>query len=307
MKIAENDPCPCRSGEVVSECTCLRPNNRLVPVACKTVTKMPKTNYSHSKCYASETNDCSKEISSEHYISHGILNELANGKGMVKVGGTTWIEKKKKVWVPTACLAANVLCERHNNALSCLDSVAVEYFKAMRKTSWEYNNEGNHTKNTVRIFNGTDFERWMLKLLIGGVASNNMEAKNIRDQRNWRPPINWINVLFGEEEMPKKQGLYCTSQPQETVFQEDGVAAACLSNSQSNVVGLSLIFQGFKFILAMVKPNFNDENSILKNSLYRPGNLEFRSQGKLKVVALCWDDKETHYGFQLDWCPPNAQ
>ena len=306
MKISGKDPCPCGSGKVVSECACIRPRNKLVPVSCKTGTKMPKTNYSHSKCYASETNDCSTKISSEHYISHGILSELANDKGMVKVGGMTWNEEEKQVWVPADRLGANVLCKRHNNALSGLDSVAIEYFKAIRKTSWEYNNEGSDAKNTVRIFNGTDFERWMLKLLIGGVASNNMEAKNVPEQKSWKPPIDWINVLFGDVGMPKKLGLYGTSQIQEIVLKEGGVAAACLSNSQASIIGLSLIFQGFKFVLAMVKPNLDDEDSILKNSLYRPGNFEFRSQGKSKVVALCWDDEETHGGFQLNWYPPEA-
>ena len=306
MKITGKDPCPCESGKVVSECTCMRPRNKLVPVPCMTETKMPKTNYSHSKCYASETNDCSTKISLEHYISHGILRELANGQGKVNVGGMTWIEGKGRKWLPTGNIAANVLCERHNKALSDLDSIAIEYFKAIRKTSWEYNNEGNYTKNTVRIFNGTDFERWMLKLLIGAVASNNMEAKNVPEQKSWRPPIGWIKVLFGDVGMPKKLGLYCISQLQEIVLKEGGVAAACLSTSQAGVIGLSLIFQGFKFVLAMVKPNLDDEDTILKNSLYRPGNLEFRSQGKSKVVALCWDDEETHGGFQLDWYPPEV-
>src|SRR5271154_6516558 len=74
-----NSPCPCGSGAAASDCHLHRSTGKWRTPRYQPVLTGPVTGYSHRRCYASATNDCSERISLEHPLSKGMLKALGDG------------------------------------------------------------------------------------------------------------------------------------------------------------------------------------------------------------------------------------
>ena len=118
------------------------------------------TNYSHQKCYAHGTNNCSQKISGEHIISNNILEQFEHNK-TVKLSGHPWIESQSFNLLSRNSLVSNILCTDHNSALSPYDSEAGKLFKCIKDFDENFNNE--NPKQEKLILNGEFIEKWMLK------------------------------------------------------------------------------------------------------------------------------------------------
>lgn len=83
----------------------------------------PPTGYSNNGCYLRRLSDCCSTISKEHYISRSAL-EIFETDGNVRVTGMPWFQPGESRVLPINGLAANILCVRHNTALSSFDAEA---------------------------------------------------------------------------------------------------------------------------------------------------------------------------------------
>jgi len=202
VQLCVDDKCPCGSGRVPREC-CLKAGGELRPMATVTRAPVPQTDIRNGGCYASGLADCSADISREHYISHALLR-LLSVEGRVTIDGFPWQNAAAVSSVPPATLTGKILCSRHNSALSPLDAVAAMLFRRID----EFHHEIRDRKYENRFFlcNGHDIERWMLKTLCGAVVSGNAEMRS--GQSNWRPPLEWVQILFGENRFQRVGG--CT-------------------------------------------------------------------------------------------------
>jgi hypothetical protein len=82
----------------------------------------PKTGLVSPNCYAASLLDCDGEKATrEHYISSTLLKRF----GALHVDGLSWAEGTQQLTART--LTAEVLCGRHNNALSALDTFIGEF------------------------------------------------------------------------------------------------------------------------------------------------------------------------------------
>src|SRR5262245_34604909 len=77
IKLSPAELCPCGSGWVIASC-CLDPSDgtlrKKVP---SIVPPGPKTHFAHAGCYLRDTNNCSPDISREHYVSAHVLEQIA--------------------------------------------------------------------------------------------------------------------------------------------------------------------------------------------------------------------------------------
>jgi len=115
-------------------------------------------------CWAECLGGCSDKMSREHLVSESLFPE-----GKVRVEGFPWCREAPKE-IGIAGLTAKILCERHNNALSPIDTAGAAAFKAFEKTARLAATRERmkpHHWNVVRDeINGPLFERWLLKTLI---------------------------------------------------------------------------------------------------------------------------------------------
>lgn len=119
-------------------------------------------------------------MSGEHLFSEVILNLLTGADGKLVRTGYPWqAEGEFQSLTPSGC-KANVLCKRHNNALSPLDSTAGAFLKGILKTP-EF-----LQKHDLRgiILSGDDLERWILKTL----CTHILVVRKFGE--NWERPLN---------------------------------------------------------------------------------------------------------------------
>src|SRR5262249_23362591 len=161
----------------------------------------------------------------EHFFSEGILNLLDDGPAF-SVSGFLWQKLRPSARLSPAAVKANILCRKHNSDLSPLDNECLklfQFFEQLNRTFSDPKCEGDRSKEV----SGDLIERWELKALIGLVASGNAEKKEKPILKS-KPPLAWLQLLFGMEEMPADWGLYLTSQVGEEVMRTRGFGFAPL-------------------------------------------------------------------------------
>jgi hypothetical protein len=123
---------------------------------------MAISSYSHSKCYLRFTNDCSSDITKEHYISDSLLKLLEQGN-TVKISGLRWIEKETFKLISRKSLTAHILCAKHNNGLYDLDTEMVYFFKAAKQIEEALKNQ--KTRGYLEFsLDGHKIERWLINV-----------------------------------------------------------------------------------------------------------------------------------------------
>jgi hypothetical protein len=107
--------------------------------------------------------------------------------------------------VPVKNLGSNVLCERHNNALSSVDAAALRFFQTGPEIVDVL--DGKRSTSAVRCFEGESLERWMLKSICALLCAGLLKKKG-GTQLHRSVPAHWLRLLFGAEPWPPAWGLY---------------------------------------------------------------------------------------------------
>jgi hypothetical protein len=226
------------------------------------------------------TRDCSGKISGEHYVSAGVLKEIDH---TVELDGFPWIPKGEKKRIPIYGLTANILCDRHNKALSPLDSLGMQFFRAVK----QYSVAPYDGRERVSAFNGRDVERWMLKTLYGLLASENLQVQygtRIRTEID----MECAEDLYDKAAFPPTRGLFVPSKTGHTVATKQEISFSPVTdNVRRKLIGLQVTIMGFDFLLATSPVTAED-------STYRPGYIVFSSHTGEKVIHLFWKDAEPH-------------
>lgn len=265
----------------------------------------PSTGYAHPKCYAASLNDCGREITGEHFLSRDVLEEL--GATTITVRGFPW-QKKEAQPVGIASLQANILCDRHNSALSGLDAMAGRLFRSMRTVQAMGANSGI-SSNSITLFAGADFTRWMLKALMG-LASARAARRPGGEPLPWSPPPLWLRILFGRVSFPKTWGLYVRAQAgSHHSLDATHVSIAPFSGNDGEINGCLVHFAGFEFALAMTDVGLRPGGPQLGPSVYRPDGLRFRSIASSTFHWICfgWSQGRGGGELQLDLHPPQPK
>ena len=200
-----NHPCPCGSTKLVGNCHVNRAKgNWKLPQYTPPLTG-PCTGISCPGCYASFTNDCSPELSSEHWLSKGIILEVGTN-GRVTVSGLLSPLGQERV-VQVSEFADHILCERHNNALNKLDATAIEVFRTLDHYQKDQASQPDPHGSEFDLFSGERLERWMLKLLWGGIAAGAFSATEIRSGVDQNMLADY---LFRNQKLPEGWGFGMT-------------------------------------------------------------------------------------------------
>jgi hypothetical protein len=292
------DNCPCGQGKRVQDCSCLAPDGTLRPRQARTIPPPPKTTFANPKCYAAALHDCSSEISGEHYLSEGILR-LIGPLGMVPVSGLAWMRAGEWKLLPVPTLVGNVLCKRHNEALSPLDAFAERVFRTLSTWDAGFADGSALSGPTHLIANGHDMERWMLKALCGGLASGNLQPhKELELDRGWAPDIAWLQFLFGYRPLPRDWGFYFR-RPDRGVPLEGGLWAAVLSN-RNGVFGISVSLNGREMHLALADPPAERVGTALENTTHRPEEFLYARPNGWRLLKWYWDDEGEGESIRLE-------
>jgi len=195
-----NKPCPCNSGRISKKC-CLVGNKWVLNNQPK-VSSIPDTQFSHPKCYASFMNNCSQDISREHYISHTVLELIGENIYFPEFA------KKREIpnpYFPLSALVSKILCTRHNSQLSYLDSFAGNLFGEIFNVDSYFKNKSDNEPK-ITLWSGYLFEKWLLKTYIG-LALSKIFEKDTDRVNLLRKNNDLIKILFDDRNFSRPFGL----------------------------------------------------------------------------------------------------
>jgi hypothetical protein len=234
--------------------------------------------------------DCSTDISREHYISHCILKALTEN-GSMTVDGFPWQSTKQQRMSPTG-MVSHILCKRHNEALSGLDSESLRLFGALDRAfhSCEVENWGI-------LLRGQDLERWMLKTLIGMTCSKNARYNNAPITS--KPNLPWLRWLFGMEAFPSACGLYFGGQVGDPVHAQRSVSIAPLVSDAVSIEHAGFLFGammtvcGVNFVLNLAPPEPELTTSPVIGYIYRPAAISITKDGVNGQIVFAYEEVGT--------------
>ncbi|GAA4553781.1 hypothetical protein [Pseudonocardia xishanensis] len=167
-----DDHCPCGSYRRARSCHAEGPAHWTVPPTGRPLLGGERTGYAHPQCYAASSADCSEDLTREHWFSKSILDQI--GEKTFWVEGLRWQKGPGKKEVSHKSFRSKVLCGRHNEALSALDAEAAEFFGVCARCQ---DLMVSRTPGRLfAMFAGDDIERWMLKVVLGGIASGTFRS-----------------------------------------------------------------------------------------------------------------------------------
>jgi hypothetical protein len=225
-------------------------------------------------------------MSSEHAISRTLLEMMSRqtaGRG-VFVNGPAW----KSRWLPVRALGSNVLCKRHNEALSIFDSRFARFADKVRQLGREIGTKDQ----TPWLFaiHGHDVERWLLKALCavtaGGHAARPDGKRYVREV-----PERWVRILFGAEPMPPTWGLYLDARIGQPLIEPgaQNVSLAPISNI-GRVVGIEAHVFGWPLLLAVSSVDLQHARGALTpTSMYRPALVQVPVADGFKQFYFHWE------------------
>lgn len=173
-------------------------------------------------------------------------------------------------------MAAKVLCSRHNNALSALDGEMMRFHKVILG-AYEGQEVGSH------LFDGEDIERWALKVLLGRLSSG-LRLADGRTERGEEIPEMYLQILFGEREMPEGCGFFYLCDPIKG-FSEPAKLVVALAQwppgepDEGKVYGAAIRLPGFQFLLSVTGRFEGGKVRLIR----RPGGFQLGSPERGRV------------------------
>lgn len=122
------------------------------------------------KCYAECLGGCDKGLSNEHYMTRAVLQRLGD---LHTLTNAPWLPPGNEVIsLPPSALKSKILCGHHNSKLSSLDDIGLTFCNILLDVF-----EGNGPANDLQqaFISGPDLERWVLKVIIGALASGKLK------------------------------------------------------------------------------------------------------------------------------------
>lgn len=266
--------CVCGSARLLRAC-CLRDGSIVERSApSPTMPPAPPTMHANARCYARALNDCDPKVSKEHYFSRGVTRAVA-GRGKSNTVRIIRGGKPDLEIPPDQAFQANVLCRRHNSALSALDVTGERLFRFLREglvlvPAYSY-----------RTLPGRDVERWLLKVTCGVRAA---EKKDVS--------LEWLRMLFGYSELPAPLGLYMHAPLGQIIHGTMGVQFAVHRRAEE-LSGAEVILDGVRFTL-----DLKGDGRVLRQAdlgamrVHRPSGIWFDHAGATTLhLALEWGER----------------
>jgi len=267
---------------------CLLPNGELRRRFASLGPPASVTGHCHPRCYLGSTSDCSADISAEHYVSQSVLELIADRA--LLVGGFPWLPSDQRREISIRSLTANILCARHNSALSPLDNIAGEFareFKSIRELSQR---RSLSRKNKLILISGEAFELWMLKIACGLFYSKNASNNGTRLIDNHTIDEKLLTAALFQGKWGDGCGLYMQATQGAIRPITNTIEMVPYSDvAQKRFVGIRLILMGCLDFNLMFDPVGVNTGSLLGDGWRRrPSELVFRVESRAYTLRLTW-------------------
>lgn len=282
--------CPCGSKYIARECCMMRDghfyrqNRSILPPG-------ERTGFAHPNCYLNASENCDGKISAEHPLSHAVLRLL--DEEQIHFRGAPWLREGETTGRRPRGLTANILCKRHNEALSPLDDAAREFFAAVREM---YDDVANmrtlSRKRKWFLFSGEELELWMIKTACGFYEARYLAQNGVRlrDRNLLNPSAS--GALTGRRVTPPC-GLYVMASSANQIGMRNSIdVSPILSTDEQHMTGLTVTFMGLILLIAL--DPLASYRAFVPIYTYRPGFIQFRNAKRLHSAVVTWPGGTGH-------------
>jgi hypothetical protein len=223
------------------------------------------------KCIASHLGDCSRGLSREHFISESVLRLVGTS---VRVSGFPWQQPGQAQEIGVGSLTSKILCTRHNEALSPLDSAAKDFLAPLKAVFDQAIGEGHFADEDFPI-QADRLELWLLKVLCGLLAVS----------RKYPVPRSWTELLFETRQFTADQGLHIFGESGPASWYFNLLRVISVGGKANGIAGAKFGLGGLAFLLALGTPRFSDSNV---QSIHRPETILIHKGPNTKRFQLSW-------------------
>lgn len=141
--------------------------------------------------------------------------------------------------------------------------------------------------DSVLLVRGGELERWMLKLLCGLYASGWAQT-GTGALPDWSPPRTWLEVLFGQEDVPEPGGLYVPITKGQMADNEIHLFPSYKLDDPSRML-LGCLLAGVPFLFAMGDAELSDGGSVNGVRVrYRPQTVIYEGRYGSREINFGW-------------------
>lgn len=285
-------PCPCGSGKRFLGC-CMQIDGyvqKLLPIL-----TLPgnKTEFSQPGCYLASDQNCSQGLTGEHYISRSVLAVLGE---QIKVVGVPWLQKGEERTVGLNSLTANLLCKRHNSALSPLDDEAGKFSHHLDQIHRDLNRHSLSRRKKAHLFSGEAIELWLLKVTCG-VCLGFAAKDGVKLKTDHVSDFEKIRFAFYRRVWDVGGGLYLNARLGSTVVGRNRISIAPLTViGEKRIVGARVWLFGLEFDLLFDMKGIGPP---VGGYIHRPSTIEFKGGRRSHFVVLTWPRSTPIQNIQL--------
>jgi len=259
---------------------------RLVGIAPGPLLPDPRSNNAVRGCYAAVTNDCAGKLTREHWLSESVINTTTGGTVPPIFSGLPWLNGQTKA-IGVAALGPKVLCHRHNAALTKADDTAAIVAISLQRYQLELADHIDLDGDGFTLVSGPLFERWLLKLLWGGVASRSLGQQGVAAEslRKGIDEVRLLEYLYRDGRLPDGWGFYGFPRETDPSGTVGSIAINPRSGPDGGIWAIDVDFGAVHFSFALGKHDGNE-------GFYRPGGtvlLTAKGKGE-RIIAFAWPD-----------------
>ena len=281
---ADSDPCPCGRGSSFAKCCKAGPNQLPHMRIPGLGPPGPATGYANPICYMSATNDCSERKSREHYISEAILARFDK----LKVSGMPWQEEGGSEFFSAKSLAANILCEKHNNALSPIDWLGLKAFDAFIAAADYAANRRGPGRVEHYLISGQGLELWMYKLAAGFHFAGIAAADSGVLLQACSFPMDELVGALTTARLPSGSHLWVSSLAPGPLPAGEIAVGPLIDVAAKVNAGVQVQFGPLQFQTILVAPPVPAQQLALLEPRHRPRVIDFVGPARDARIVLSW-------------------
>jgi hypothetical protein len=247
----------------------------------------PQTGRPQTGCYLSHTNDCGGGLSGEHYVSRAAIEQLS--EPVVAIDGLPRFAPGEQRVVSINSLTANILCGRHNSALSPLDDEAGQFLRTIKSIHARLNSKSLSRKRQMSIVSGEGLELWMLKIACGLFYSKIASQQRQQIAQDHAIDDSMIAEALFSKEWYRHCGLYMRAPRGHRVLGVNAISMTPVTAiNEKRYVGVEVRVIGLEFAVIFDPRGASPDQLASEGWRLRPTDVSFRTKQRTHWLLLTW-------------------